>query len=319
MDRTKSGIQIANLNCGGLPSKFNRFKIFISSCNDTLSHVSVITIQETHFTHNTDLSFYELPGYTLVSDIACINSFGGVAIYVHNSFSFSRLHTENLHSNSQVYECLFIEIHHNHKQLNKFIIGNVYRRPSELIDELTLFINETFNYIHRLSKRSYITGDFNIDLLKINRNTYYNNFYESLTGQGFFPMITRPTRLSDDSNTLIDNIFTSNLVKTHISGILTSTISDHLLNFCILEDTHVCHIKNNMFVEIEKISTTSINNFRNSVIKSEIMSKLDLDPRANANENYEILSKIITESKNKQIPKKKLKSLIKGNSKKRNG
>ena len=59
-----------------------------------------------------------------------------------------------------------------------------------------------------------------------------------------------------------------------------------------------------MFVEIEKISTTSINNFRNSVIKSEIMSKLDLDPQANANENYKILSKIITESKNKHIPKK---------------
>ena len=117
-------------------------------------------------------------------------------------------------------------------------------------------------------------------------------------------MITRQTRLSDDSNTLIDNIFSNNLGKTHISGILTSPISDHLLNFCILEDTHVCHIKNNMFVEIEKISTTSINNFRNSVIKSEIMSKLDLDPHANANENYEILSKIITESKNNHIPKK---------------
>ena len=28
LDRTKSGIQIANLNCGGLPSKFNRFKYF---------------------------------------------------------------------------------------------------------------------------------------------------------------------------------------------------------------------------------------------------------------------------------------------------
>ena len=49
-------------------------------------------------------------------------------------------------------------------------------------------------------------------------------------------MITRPTRLSDDSNTLIDNIFTNNSGKTHISGILTSPISDHLLNFCILED-----------------------------------------------------------------------------------
>ena len=112
-------------------------------------------------------------------------------------------------------------------------------------------------------------------------------------------MITRPTRLSDDSNTLIDNIFTNNLGKTHIS-------SDHLLNLCILEDTHVCHIKNNMFVEIEKIGKKYINNFRNSVIKSEIISKLDLDPCANANENDEILSQIITESKNKHISKKKV-------------
>ena len=49
-------------------------------------------------------------------------------------------------------------------------------------------------------------------------------------------MITRPTRLSDDSNTLIDNIFTNNIGKAHIFGILTSPISDHMLNFCILED-----------------------------------------------------------------------------------
>ena len=60
-----------------------------------------------------------------------------------------------------------------------------------------------------------------------------------------------------------------------------------------------------MFVEIEKISTISINNFRYFVIKSDIISKLDLDPCANAIENYEILSKIITESKNKHIPKKR--------------
>ena len=32
-----------------------------------------------------------------------------------------------------------------------------------------------------LSKRSYITVDFNSDLLKINRNIYYNHFYETLT------------------------------------------------------------------------------------------------------------------------------------------
>ena len=48
------------------------------------------------------------------------------------------------------------------------------------------------------------------------------------------------------------------------------------------------------------------------MIKSEIINKLDLDPFANANEKYEILSKIITESKDKHIPKK----FVKGNTKK---
>ena len=58
--QTKNGTQILNLNCGGLPSKCNRFKMFLASYNDIPSPVSVITIQETHFTHNADPSFYEL-------------------------------------------------------------------------------------------------------------------------------------------------------------------------------------------------------------------------------------------------------------------
>ena len=61
MDKTNSGIQMLNLNCGGLPSKFNRVKMFISSCNYILIPISVITIQDIHFNHNTDLYFYELP------------------------------------------------------------------------------------------------------------------------------------------------------------------------------------------------------------------------------------------------------------------
>ena len=50
------------------------FKMFLSGCNDILIPVCVITTQETHFTHNTNLSFYEPPEYTLISDITCINN-----------------------------------------------------------------------------------------------------------------------------------------------------------------------------------------------------------------------------------------------------
>ena len=67
-------------------------------------------------------------------------------------------------------------------------------------------------------------------------------------------MIT-PTRLSDDSTTLIDYIF------TYKQGILTTPISDNLLNFCVFEDNHVYCINKNMFLEIDEMSTNYINTF----------------------------------------------------------
>ena len=41
-----------------------------------------------------------------------------------------------------------------------------------------------------------------------------------------------------------------------------------------------------MFAEIEEISTNYINNIQISVMKAEIITKLDMDPCANANIYY---------------------------------
>ena len=44
---------------------------------------------------------------------------------------------------------------------------------------------------------------------------------------GFHPKITLPTRITDTSNTLIDNILTNVYDDNHESGILIYKISDH--------------------------------------------------------------------------------------------
>ena len=186
-----------------------------------------------------------MPGYTLVYDEARINSFGGVAIYVHDSFTFTRLDSDTFNQNSTVYESMFLEIYNNGANFNKFIIGSVYRRPSELIDDLTQFIEEfsiTLNNIHAISKQAYINRDFNIDLLQLHTNTHYNTFYDNTTAQGFFPKITRPTRSVGNSHTLIDNVFTNNLCERHTSGILTHQISDYFITFSIV-DGNIKHKK----------------------------------------------------------------------------
>ena len=78
-------------------------------------------------------------------------------------------------------------------------------------------------------------GDFNIDLLKTDNCDYSNRFCEQLFTSSFFPLINRPTRITQHTATLIDNIFTNDLeqIESGINGLIFSDISDHLPIFHI--------------------------------------------------------------------------------------
>ena len=45
---------------------------------------------------------------------------------------------------------------------------------------------------------------------------------------GIYPFITKPTRITEYSARLIDNIFTNNIKGVNKSGIFISDVSDHL-------------------------------------------------------------------------------------------
>ena len=131
--------------------------------NNNDSPISILTLQETHITSRTDITAFLLPDYTLVFDLARLNNFGGVALYVHNSFTFSRLPIDKYNQNSDVYESIYIEIFNKKSKFNNFIVGNVYRRPSTMAEQVSTFIteySETLNTVHETSKNAYISGDF---------------------------------------------------------------------------------------------------------------------------------------------------------------
>ena len=54
--------------------------------------------------------------------------------------------------------------------------------------------------------------DYNLNLLKINNDELCSEFFDLITSHSLLPQITLPTRLSQISGTLIDNI----LCKAHI-------------------------------------------------------------------------------------------------------
>ena len=71
-----------------------------------------------------------------------------------------------------------------------------------------------------------------------------------LFNHNFTPQITLPTRVTEKSATLIDNIFVNNPSFKYLSGNITTSISDHLPQFIILENFKGSNLKR------ERISTT---------------------------------------------------------------
>ena len=79
---TKSELRILNLNCLNLNTRFDLLKLFLLEV-DINSHINCITLQGTCFNENTDLTFYKIPGYSLISNPCRLSTHCGVAIYLH--------------------------------------------------------------------------------------------------------------------------------------------------------------------------------------------------------------------------------------------
>ena len=77
-------------------------------------------------------------------------------------------------------------------------------------------------------------GDLNIDLLKFQVHHKTNTFIDDTFSNGFSPLITKPTRVTELSGTLIDHAY-SNLRNSDIkSGIIIADLSDHFGIFVMI-------------------------------------------------------------------------------------
>lgn len=81
----------------------------------------------------------------------------------------------------------------------------------------------------------FICGDYNIDLLNAKKHKSTDDFLNMMCSNFQYPEITRPSRITTHSATLIDNIFTNMLDSNIVSGLLLRDISDHLAVFVVFD------------------------------------------------------------------------------------
>jgi hypothetical protein len=141
---------------------------------------------------------------------------GGVGIFISNNLNY-KLRTDLNINKDGIVESLFIEII---STTGKNIVGTIYRPPSGNFEMFENKLNAILTEVDKTGKITYLTGDFNIDLWKSDDCDYSNRFCEQLFTSSFYPLINRPTRITQHTATLIDNIFTNNLeqIESGVNG-----------------------------------------------------------------------------------------------------
>lgn len=193
---------------------------------------NIIALTETWLNAERGVDF-DLEGYEFHHINRVNKTGGGVAIFIDSTFH-SKVVEDMSFVIDNVLECISIEICNNKKK--NTIISCVYRTPGSSLEVFNKWIEATFTLT--FNKSILICGDFNIDLLKSNSHKSTNDFLQTMYCLNFHPSITKPTRISLESATLIDNIFPNEIHNNLTSGILFSDISDHLPIFTVYNVDH---------------------------------------------------------------------------------
>ena len=232
----------------------------------------------------------------------------------------------NLRNSSVLWESLFLEV--TLADGKKIIIGDIYRAPREEVNIITTFIVELshiLTLLNRIKLPVYLCGDYNINLLKMHEKNSYEEFFETMLVHSYLPNITLPTRLTDTSNTLIDNVFANSAKFEAVSGILINNISDHQAIFTIItipRERVIIHTNissnNQTTYTVKKLSSGT----KPKAIFTPPNRKLDIDMfcedvRINLvantdntfdeSDNYKGLVKSIGDAQKKQIDSKRFK------------
>ena len=323
LSNSNNPVAILSLNCQSISSKFDDILILVEKVYQRNQNIDMLCIQESWLGEHSHYSQYNIDGYDMYYQSSVCSSHTGLIIYVRSEYQVKQL---NLRNSSVLWESLFLEV--TLADGKKIIIGDIYRAPREEVNIITTFIVELshiWTLLNRMKLPVDLCGDYNINLLKMHEKNSYKEFFETMLVHSYLPNITLPTRLTDTSNTLVDNVFANSAKFEAVSGILINNISDHQAIFTIItipRERVIIHTNissnNQTTYTVKKLSSGT----KPKAIFTPPNRKLDIDMfcedvRINLvantdntfdeSDNYKGLVKSIGDAQKKQIDSKRFK------------
>ena len=239
------------------------------------------------------------------------NRGGGLAIYVNqrvcdeSDIKLLNLNLQNNNGtvNSCEYMFLSVNINLDKNKSKTYIIGNIYRSPStkpaDFLEKLDSILTQLDRHKHQ---QIILTGDYNIDLVKYEHDTNSQELVDLTTRFSFIQVITRPTRVTDHSATLIDHIYTNQIHNMHSCGIITFDITDHLGTYITIALHDHIGITTNLNEEqdtSQKFTAENLDKFQN-LLKNQTWEEVLAE--SNTQDKYDKFIGIYTEHYKNAFP-----------------
>ena len=253
---------------------------------------------------------YSLPGYHYIEYNTRDESddgHGGVGSNI-NSNIMSHFRRDDLSIFiPHVIETLFIEVKLN--KTKSIILGVIYRPNSQPRADIDIFTTEHPDItakINNENKELYIMGDFNIYLLKFQSHEKTKYFIEAMLPTEYLPVITKPTRITDQSATSLDHIYSNSKSLNFKSGIVITDVADHVGTFYVRRKK--AHITVSNYQYIRQMKAGNFIHFK------QILSATDFSPGlacACPNEAYNKFTCVYHNAFNIALPTKRIKLMRK--------
>ena len=195
------------------------FDALLFELSKSLINLDIIAIQETWNISSANLN---IPNFTgPISKNRIDSRGGGVCFYIKDNLDFKVI--DNMSITDKAIEAITIKINHKFRSQ---VLTCLYRPPkanmiNSFYEKLDLLVQMKN---HLFPKANFdLLGDFNLNCFDQNTR---EKLYESCMSNGLLPIITKPTRKTQNTETLIDNILTSDAQQVR-TFVLQTNISDH--------------------------------------------------------------------------------------------
>ena len=181
-------------------------------------------------------------------------------------------------------------------------VGSIYRPPNTNVGDFIDSYQVLGEKLHRF-KNVLIGLDHNLDLLKNSTHSLMQQFLEATLDAHLIPVITKPTRVTHSSATLINNILIkSDHCETHRGNIIITNISDHYPSMVTLDSLNLTAVETQE-IKCRKIKEKEIKKIK-EILNKEEWNKLQMH---DVNHSFNLFHDILLATIDTVAPEKKIK------------